>query len=98
MKEIANWEMGRAARSQTNNCLDLIDALQDMMNPHYVFESANPDELKYQRATEIKPHHEFRALKELSKCGHGSQTRAATRRNEKPPAFAEGFNRCGLDA
>ena len=73
MKEIANWEMGRATREQTNNCLDLIEALQDMMNPRYVFTSANPNEFKYQKATQIKPHHEFRALQELSKRGHGSQ-------------------------
>ena len=73
MKEIANWEMGRATREQTNNCLDLVEALYDMMNPRYVFTSANPDELKYQKATQIKPHHEFRALQELSMRGHGSQ-------------------------
>ena len=73
MKEIANWEMGRATREQTNNCLDLIEALQDMMNPRYVFPSADPDERKFQRATQIKPHHEFRALQELSMRGHGSQ-------------------------
>ena len=73
MKEIANWEMGRATREQTNNCLDLIQALDDMMNPRYVFPSADPDERKFQRATQIKPHHEFRALQELSMRGHGSQ-------------------------
>ena len=73
MKEIANWEMGRATRDQTNNCLDLIQALDDMMNPRYVFPSADPDERKFQKATQIKPHHEFRALQELSMRGHGSQ-------------------------
>ncbi len=73
MKELANWEMGRAARDQTNNCLDLIEALRDMMAPRYVFPSADPDERKFQKATQIKPHHEFRALQELSKRGHGSQ-------------------------
>ena len=73
MKEIANWEMGRATREQTNNCLDLIEALRDMMNPRYVFPSADPDERKFQKATQIKPHHEFRALQELSMRGHGSQ-------------------------
>ena len=73
MKEIANWEMGRATREQTNNCLDLIEALQDMMNPRYVFPSANPDELKYQKATQIKPHHEFAAAEELLKRGYGCQ-------------------------
>ena len=73
MKEIVNWEMGRATREQTNNCLDLIQALDDMMNPRYVFPSSDPDERKFQRATQIKPHHEFRALQELSMRGHGSQ-------------------------
>ena len=73
MKEIANWEMGRATREQTNNCLNLVEALQDMMNPRYVFPSSDPHERKFQRATQIKPHHEFRALQELSMRGHGSQ-------------------------
>ena len=73
MKELANWDMGRSIREQTNNCEDLIIALWDMMNPPSVFKSANPDEWKYQKATQIKPHHEFRAMQELSKRGHGCQ-------------------------
>ena len=73
MKELANWDMGRSIREQTNNCEDLIIALWDMTNPPAFFKSANPDEWKYQKATQIEPHHEFRAMQELSKRGHGSQ-------------------------
>ena len=72
-KEILNWDMGRSARAQTNNCQDLIDALQEMMNPRYVFPSSDPHERKYQRATEIKPHHEFRAMQEMLRRSRGSQ-------------------------
>ena len=72
-KEILNWDMGRSARDQTNNCLDLIQALDDMMNPRYVFPSSDPDERKYQRATQIKPHHEFRAMQEMLRRSRGSQ-------------------------
>ena len=72
-KELLNWDMGRSAREQTNNCLDLINALQEMMNPRYVFPSSDPHERKYQRATEIKPHHEFRAMQEMLRRSRGSQ-------------------------
>ena len=73
MKELANWDMGRLIRSQSDNGRKLILALYDMMNPPSVFKSANPDEWKYQKATQIEPHHEFRAMQELSKRGHGCQ-------------------------
>ena len=73
MKELANWDMGRSIRQQTDNCLDLILALDDMTSPRYVFPSSNSDERKYQKATEIKPHHEFGAMQEIIKRGHGSQ-------------------------
>ena len=73
MKELTNWDMGRSIRQQTDNCLDLILALDDMTNPRYVFPSSNSDERKYQKATEIKPHHEFGAMQEIIKRGHGCQ-------------------------
>ena len=73
MKELANWDMGRSIRQQTDNCLDLIIALDDMTSPRYVFPSSNSDERKYQKATEIKPHHEFGAMQEIIKRGHGCQ-------------------------
>ena len=73
MKELANWDMGRLIRSQSNNGRNLILELWDMMNPRYVYPSSNPDERKYQKATEIKSHHEFRAMQEIVKRGHGCQ-------------------------
>ena len=73
MKELANWDMGRLIRSQSDNGRKLILALYDMMNPPSVFKSSNPDEWKYQKATQIESHHEFRAMQEISKRGHGCQ-------------------------
>ena len=73
MKELANWDMGRLIRRQSDNGRNLILELWDMMNPRYVFPSSNPDERKYQKATEIKSHHEFRAMQEIVKRGHGCQ-------------------------
>ena len=73
MKELANWDMGRLIRLESDNGRTLILDLWEMMNPPAFFKSANPDEWKYQKATQIKSHHEFRAMQELSKRGHGCQ-------------------------
>ena len=73
MKELANWDMGRLIRLESDNGRKLILDLWDMTNPPAFFKSANPDEWKYQKATQIEPHHEFRAMQELSKRGHGCQ-------------------------
>ncbi len=71
-KEIVNWDMGRYIREATDNGRKLLQRLDDMTDPPQVFLSANPDELKYQKATQIKPHHEFAAAEELLKRGYGS--------------------------
>ena len=73
MKELANWDMGRLIRLESDNGRKLILDLWDMMNPPAFFKSANPDEWKYQKATQIKSHHEFRAMQEIVKRGHGCQ-------------------------
>ena len=73
MKELANWDMGRLIRLESDNGRDLILKLYDMMNPPAFFKSSNPDEWKYQKATQIQPHHEFRAMQEIVKRGHGCQ-------------------------
>ena len=73
MKEIANWDMGRLTRIETDNCRKLIQALYDIMHDSYVFPSANPDEQKYQKATRIRPHHQMAAAFEILKRGHGSR-------------------------
>ena len=72
-KEIVNWDMGRYIREATDNGRKLLQRLDDMTDPPQVFLSANPDELKYQKATQIKPHHEFAAAEELLKRGYGCQ-------------------------
>ena len=72
-KEIVNWDIGRSIRDQTDACRYLIQQLYDMTQPRYVFPSANDAERKYQKATQIKPHHEFAAAEELLKRGYGSQ-------------------------
>ncbi len=72
-KEIVNWDMGRYIREATDNGRKLLQRLDDMTDPPHVFLSANPDELKYQKATQIKPHHEFAAAEELLKRGYGCQ-------------------------
>ena len=74
MKEIANWHMGRAIRSGSNDCLDLIDELRKFLSPPYVFPSANPDESKYQKATQVKAHHQVAAAQEMLKRLGGSRT------------------------
>ena len=73
MKELTNWDMGRLIRLESDNGRKLILDLWDMMNPPAFFKSANPDEWKYQKATQIKSHHEFRAMQEIVKRGHGCQ-------------------------
>ncbi len=72
-KEIVNWDMGRYIRQATDGGKKLLKHLDDMTDPPQVFLSANPDELKYQKATQIKPHHEFAAAEELLKRGYGCQ-------------------------
>ncbi len=74
MKEIANWHIGRAIRSQSNDCLDLIEELRKFLDPPYVFPSANPDESKYQKATQVKAHHQVAAAQEMIKRLAGSRT------------------------
>ena len=44
MKEILNWDIGRLIRQQTNDCRDLVVALQGIMHPPYVFPSENKSE------------------------------------------------------
>ncbi len=72
-KEIVNWDMGRYIRQATDGGRKLLKHLDDMTDPPQVFLSANPDEFKYQKATQIKPHHEFAAAEELLKRGYGCQ-------------------------
>ena len=73
MKELTNWDMGRLIRLQSDDCRDLILELKEMTSPPAFFRSSNPDEWKYQKATQIKPHHEFGAMRELLARGHGTQ-------------------------
>ena len=73
MKEILNWDIGRLIRQQTHDCRDLIVDLHGIMHPPYVFPSENNAEKKYQKATRVRPHHEFEAMKEIYKRGIGSQ-------------------------
>ena len=73
MKELTNWDMGRLIRQQSDDCRDLIIHLKEMTSPPAFFRSSNPDEWKYQKATQIKPHHEFGAMRELLARGHGTQ-------------------------
>ena len=73
MKEILNWDIGRLIRQQTHDCRDLIVDLHGIMHPPSVFPSENKAEKKYQKATRVRPHHEFEAMKEIYKRGIGSQ-------------------------
>ena len=72
MKEIANWDMGRLIRAQTDDCRTLALSLYKLIDDPYVFESANKAERKYQKATRIRPHHQVSAAQELLKRGAGS--------------------------
>ncbi len=73
MKEIINWDIGRLIRQQTNDCQDLVVALNELIHPPAVFPSANKAEKKYQKATRVRPHHQMTAMKEIIKRGAGSQ-------------------------
>ena len=73
MKEIINWDIGRLIRQQTNDCQDLVIALNELIHPPAVFPSANKAEKKYQKATRVRPHHQMTAMKEIIKRGAGSQ-------------------------
>ncbi len=73
MKEIVNWDIGRLIRQQTNDCQDLVVALNELIHPPAVFPSANKAEKKYQKATRVRPHHQMTAMKEIIKRGAGSQ-------------------------
>ncbi len=73
MKEILNWDIGRLIRQQTDGCRDLIVDLHGIMHPPSVFPSENKAEKEYQKATRVRPHHEFEAMKEIYKRGIGSQ-------------------------
>ena len=73
MKEIINWDIGRLIRQQTNDCRDLAAALNELIHPPYVFDSANKAERRYQRATRVRPHHQVAAAQEMLKRGAGSR-------------------------
>ncbi len=73
MKEIINWDIGRLIRQQTNDCQDLVVALNELIHPPAVFPSANKAERRYQKATRVRPHHQMTAMKEIIKRGAGSQ-------------------------
>ena len=67
LKQIINKPIGAYIREKTDDCRDLATEYYNILFPRPVFESANPDELKYQKATRIRPHHQVAALKEMMK-------------------------------
>ena len=73
LKQIINKPIGAYIREKTDDCVDLIDEYYNILFPRPVFESANPDELKYQKATRIRSHHKVAALKEMMKRSIGSR-------------------------
>ena len=80
LKQIINKPIGAYIREKTDDCADLIDEYYNILFPRPVFESANPDELKYQKATQIRSHHKVAALREMMKRSIGSRN---------PYAYAE---------
>ncbi len=80
LKQIINKPIGAYIREKTDDCRDLATEYYNILFPRPVFESANPDELKYQKATRIRPHHQVAALKEMMKRSIGSRN---------PYAYAE---------
>ncbi len=73
LKQIINKPIGAYIREKTDDCADLIDEYYNILFPRPVFESANPDELKYQKATRIRSHHKVAALREMMKRSIGSR-------------------------
>ena len=73
LKQIINKPIGAYIREKTDDCVDLIDEYYNILFPRPVFESANPDEKKYQKATRIRSHHKVAALKEMMKRSIGSR-------------------------
>ncbi len=73
LKQIINKPIGAYIREKTDDCVDLIDEYYNILFPRPVFESANPDELKYQKATRIRSHHKVAALREMMKRSIGSR-------------------------
>ncbi len=80
LKQIINKPIGAYIREKTDDCRDLATEYYNILFPRPVFESANPDEKKYQKATRIRPHHQVAALKEMMKRSIGSRN---------PYAYAE---------
>ena len=73
LKQIINKPIGAYIREKTDDCVDLIDEYYNILFPRPVFESANPDEKKYQKATRIRSHHKVAALREMMKRSIGSR-------------------------
>ncbi len=73
LKQIINKPIGAYIREKTDDCRDLATEYYNILFPRPVFESANPDEKKYQKATRIRPHHQVAALKEMMKRSIGSR-------------------------
>ena len=71
LKQIINKPLGAYIREETHNCVDLIDEYYDIMFPKPVFESSEPDERKYQRATRVLANHRIAALKEMMRRSIG---------------------------
>ena len=71
LKQIINKPLGAYIREETHNCVDLIDEYYDIMFPKPVFESSEPDERKYQKATQVRANHRIAALKEMMRRSIG---------------------------
>ena len=74
LKQILNKPIGAYIREETNNCRTLISALSEILSPPRVFESANPAEQKYQKATRIRVNHQIAAAKEMVKRSLGNRS------------------------
>ena len=74
LKQILNKPIGAYIREETNNCRTLISALSEILSPPRVFESANPAEQKYQKATRIRVNHQVAAAKEMVKRSLGGRS------------------------
>ncbi len=74
LKQILNKPIGAYIREETNNCRTLILKLNEILDPPAVFESANPAEQKYQKATRIRPNHQIAAAKEMIKRSLGGRS------------------------
>ena len=71
LKQIINKPLGEYIREETNDCVDLIDDYYDIMFPEPEFESSEPDERKYQKATQVRANHRVAALKEMMRRSIG---------------------------